>query len=60
LKNTIIAEEELIIEDRSPEWHLESELTDTEYLVDFSITKRIVFKMGNGKSYYFSLVRVEE
>ncbi len=54
----IVAEEELIIESSYPEWELENEIDGVKYLIDFSITKRIVFKMS-GKTYYFSLVRTE-
>jgi len=55
----ILAEEELIITSTYPEWHLESDLEGIDYIIDFNKTKRIKFKMANGKIYYFSLVRVE-
>ena len=60
MKEQIIAEEELTITDTHPEWHLESDIAGVEYLIDFNITKRIIFKMSSGKTYYFSLVRVED
>jgi len=60
LKEVIIADEEVIISTTDPEWHLIQGDTDIEWLIDFNTTKRLVFKMGNGKTYYFSLVRVED
>jgi len=59
MNEKIVAEEEIIIESEFPEWHLENEKDNTEYYIDFSITKRLVFKMANGKTYFFSLVRWE-
>ena len=59
-KQVIVADEEVNIESDLPEWHLENETDGVMYLIDFSTTTRLVFKMGNGKSYYFSLVKVVE
>jgi len=58
--NKIIAEEEVIIESEFPEWQITSDKEKILYLIDFEKTKRLVFKMGNGKKYYFSLVRIED
>ena len=58
MKEQIIADEEVVVDCVYPEWHLEGD--DVEYLIDFNKTKRIIFKMSSGKTYYFSLVKVEE
>jgi len=59
-KQVIVADEEVNIESDLPEWHLENVTDGVTYLIDFSKTTRLVFKMGNGKNYYFSLVKVED
>jgi len=59
-KQVIVADEEIVIESEFPEWHLENEKDGVMYLIDFSTTTRLLFKMGNGKTYYFSLVKVVE
>lgn len=59
-KPLIIAEERIDFDCESPEWHIISDADEgREYLIDFSITKQIVFHLGNGKTYHFSLVKVE-
>jgi len=57
MKETIIAEPEVIISQNAPEFHLECD--DKIYLIDFSITKKVTFAL-DGRKYIFSLVRVEE
>ena len=60
MKEKILAREELIVDCKEPEWHLFDDENNVNYLIDFGTTKRLVFKMGNGKTYFFSLVRWEE
>ena len=57
MKETIIAEPEVIITQNKPEFHLF--VDEKEYLIDFTITKKVTFVL-DGKKYIFSLVRVED
>ena len=50
----------MVVDVEFPDWHLINDEHNTEYIIDFEKTKRLIFNMGNGKRYTFSLVREEE